>query len=39
MEPFQPTGPHQCSADEQAGEAYIIKAIQMSHTCGTFVNI
>ena len=23
-EPFRPTGPHQCNADEQDGEAYII---------------
>ena len=23
-EPFRPTWPHQCSADEQDGEAYII---------------
>ena len=35
MEPFRPTGPHHCSADEQDGEAYIIQATQMSHTCGT----
>ena len=34
-EPFRPIGLHQCSADEQDGEAYIIQATHMSHACGT----
>ena len=31
MEPFLPIGPHQCSADEQDGNIYIVRQDKLGH--------